>query len=870
MQSAPTSDALISNALTQFSALPLPAAVLSNSSASGSNPFTDTLDVDSTGMATQVDLLHMAPNDRIQALSQRVASAWIHAAVALQPPSAYAGPIPVTGLWDFPSASPLQQTPASSVTVRFEPASVSPGKLQLRDTAGCSSCCAGTKGVGVAQLCPEIASAGMMNCINTTVTVSADGWSITATAMSAATLSSLADTYTTVVLMAGGASSECALVTTTSNMSVATAGILIARPHAQTAVQVAVDPARSNAHVRKPRHRQGPSTARLQNSSGLFATPPMGWNAWNAFHCDVSERLIIAQADAMVKSGLAAAGYQYLNLDDCWMVARGPDGSTTPDPVRFPSGIRAVTDYVHRLGLKFGIYQAPAATTPQGRPGLLGHEAQDVATFCEWGVDYIKLDSRGSTREGWQKVRDAINNCTQQPMYLQVSFCKTVADCEQNGVDWMEKIANSARTSGDSQANWASVLSNLESVAGMWPLAGPTGPIGGHWNDPDLLEVGETGGLNMVEGKTQIALWSFVNAPLLLSFDLRTLLLPAQAELVTLLTNRGILALNQDPLGYQGRKIKSASKVVMVASDGTEKRPTPSVSSLPGIAVEPCANSSRGHAEGTAVDAQLQQWVFNANGTLVHVASGFELTIPGCMSRKTPGDGVFLTIAPLTNATDENNCGGRNQQWAVDANRTITSRMDGACLDVFHGTNSVQSHFCVENPKGGSGPPTSEAWKVAPDLAAYDQKRRQNRLYRRVQRSSDLQTVTIRWGDTSGYDYCLQPAVPGPSPPPSPSPPRGVATEVWQKQLANGDVALLLLNKGAADANGDRTTLGSIANSAVNISVKFADVPGLMNATASVLAKDVWASADPGIVEHGSLVREVAFHSAAVLRLSKV
>lgn len=488
--------------------------------------------------------------------------------------------------------------------------------------------------------------------------------------------------------------------------------------------------------------------------------------------------------------------------------------------------------------------------------GLLNHEAQDVATFCEWGVDYIKLDSRGSTRDGWQRVRDAINKCD-RPMYLQVSFCKTVAEC----IGWMDTIANSARTSGDAQANWDSVLGNLDTVADLWPLAGPTGPIGGHWNDPDLLEVGEAGGLTEYEMRSQIAMWSFVNAPLLLSCDLRNLLLPGNAAIVAYLTNPGIVALNQDKLGYQGRRVYSKRTVIPSSFPSSSSSASASASASSAAAASSSASSSsssmptsrfapftppRGVVVAPCVVGDEQQhWQFSVNSTLVHVATGLGLTIPGCASRSASGNGVLLNIAPLS-VNDQSGCSGKNQQWRVEANGTITSQMDGSCIDVFKHVNPVQSHFCVADPKKG-GVPMSESWKVT-SVAALQH-----------HQHDSVQVVTVNWDGADGFSRCLQPSSPDPTPPPPPLPSKD--TEVWQKQLANGDVALLLLNKG-----GDIGTY-------VNITAAFADIPGLNTSSAqpvSVLAKDVWESGDPGVVEHGMLTRAVPAHGVAVLQLSKI
>lgn len=389
MQSAAATVSFASTALSQFSALPLPAAVLSNSSAgrSGSNPFVDKLDVDTTGIATQVDLQHLDPERRTAELARRVAAAWIHSGFALQPPSAYAGPVASSGLWDVPFQTTLHAVPkatradtptaATVFSLQFVPATVAPGRLMLADVPGCSGCCGESGGVGIVRLCAGVEPADMVSCLDTAVQVSADGMSVAVKVVAdqQGTFAGNVDPtrYTTAVL-ASDPNIGCTLVTSTSNISVAASAIVIARPHRTTNRNATVTSASERLAEKRAANQSQISTVKhvaewTRNTSGLFATPPMGWNAWNAFHCDVSERLIIAQADAMVASGLAAAGYQYLNLDDCWMVTRAPDGAITPDPVRFPSGIRAVTDYVHSKGLKFGIYQAPGSDTPQGRPG---------------------------------------------------------------------------------------------------------------------------------------------------------------------------------------------------------------------------------------------------------------------------------------------------------------------------------------------------------------------------------------------------------------------------------------------------------------------------------------------------------------------
>eukprot|EP01043_Picozoa_sp_COSAG02_P018836 COSAG02_NODE_891_length_16139_cov_29.045885_5_plen_752_part_00 len=441
------------SAIAQAAALPHPALLLGGSAKHGSGGFpNDKQVVDSTGVAVA--------DESGELLARRMALSMLHVAFAQQPSSIYAGPM-------LTSAILFDRVDAASTTAGLlHFGAVAPGRLLLQPVRGCSRGCCGNDGDGLdlrLATSADLSDPDTRFVRATAVTVSADGAGLHATF---GVGSDSLGQYTVAMLVGG---SECALVGSASNISAVVSAVAIdfdSRKSRDADVDADVD-----------------TTSTIVATRGLFAAPALGWNHWNAFHCDVSERLVVAMADAMVASGMAAAGFEYINLDDCWMVERAANGSITPDPVRFPSGIKALADYIHSKGLKFGIYQAPGNPTPQGRPGLLGHEAQDVATFCEWGVDYIKLDSKGSTRDGWDKVRTAIDACTRQPMYLQVAFCRTVASCD----GWMDRLANAWRTSGDSQATWASVMNNMDSAEPLWPLSGPSGPIGGHWNDAECV-----------------------------------------------------------------------------------------------------------------------------------------------------------------------------------------------------------------------------------------------------------------------------------------------------------------------------------------------------------------------------------------------
>jgi len=272
----------------------------------------------------------------------------------------------------------------------------------------------------------------------------------------------------------------------------------------------------------------------------LAPTPPMGWNSWNHFACDVNEQTIRETADAMVSSGMRDAGYRYVVIDDCWQVSRDGAGTLVADPQRFPHGIKALADYVHSKGLQFGIYTDAGTNTCQGRPGTLGHEVQDARTFAAWGVDYVKEDwchARGlDAPTQYRKFRDALTH-TGRPIIL--SLCEWGYN---QPWDWAPKIGQLWRTTDDIEDKWGSMLSNLDQSAQHAAVAGP-----GHWNDPDMLEVGN-GGMTDDEYRAHFSLWAVMAAPLIAGNDLRSMSDATRA----ILTNHEVIAVDQDSLGAQG------------------------------------------------------------------------------------------------------------------------------------------------------------------------------------------------------------------------------------------------------------------------------------------------------------------------------
>jgi alpha-galactosidase len=288
----------------------------------------------------------------------------------------------------------------------------------------------------------------------------------------------------------------------------------------------------------------GSGTERLpQPTAGdlLAPIPPMGFNTWNRFGCDVSEELVRGIADAVVSSGMREAGYEYVTIDDCWQVDRDEDGRIVPDPERFPGGMAALGDYIHEQGLKFGLYTDVGPMTCQGRPGSLGHEEEDARTYAEWGVDYVKVDWCHADSldpvAHYTRFRDALR-ASGRPMVL--SICEWGRN---RPWEWAEGIGQLWRTTSDIRDSWESVLWILDANEALHSAAGP-----GHWNDPDMLEVGN-GGMSLEEYRAHFSLWAMMAAPLMAGNDLRTM----SEEIREILTNPEVIAVDQDALGVQGR-----------------------------------------------------------------------------------------------------------------------------------------------------------------------------------------------------------------------------------------------------------------------------------------------------------------------------
>ncbi len=292
------------------------------------------------------------------------------------------------------------------------------------------------------------------------------------------------------------------------------------------------------------------TSANAQKFEELAQTPPMGWNSWNTFQTKIDEPLLKGMVDTYVSSGMRDAGYTYFVLDDGWMaMERDKDGNLVADPQKFPNGMKEFADYVHSKGMKFGIYNCAGTKTCAGYPGTRGYEYQDARLYASWGVDYLKFDwcnAEGlNAKEAYTTMSKAIR-AAGRPMIFSL--------CEWGGHQpwrWAKNVGQLWRSTGDiwagfkkdlNNGSWTalSVLSILDRQDSIRQYAGP-----GHWNDPDMLEVGN--GMKYNEDKAHFSLWCMLEAPLMAGNDLRKM----SPETTAILTNKELIALDQDALGVE-------------------------------------------------------------------------------------------------------------------------------------------------------------------------------------------------------------------------------------------------------------------------------------------------------------------------------
>ncbi|MDT0549578.1 glycoside hydrolase family 27 protein [Streptomyces lonegramiae] len=410
-------------------------------------------------------------------------------------------------------------------------------------------------------------------------------------------------------------------------------------------------------------------------------TPPLGWNSWNSFGCGVTEAQVRQAADAMVSSGMRDAGYRYVVVDDCWFdPQRYAAGNLRANPTKFPSGMKALGDYIHQKGLKFGIYQVPNERTCAqgtggypGSTGSKGHEAQDARTFASWGVDYLKYDwcSSAGTRDEqvarFTLMRDALR-ATGRPIVYSInpnSFHAITGD----RYNWGE-VADLWRTTEDLLDIWQNGNTNsypmgvgnvLDVTA---PLAAQSGP--GHWNDPDMLVVGRPG-LSLTESRSHFALWALMAAPLMAGNDIRTM----SADVSAILRNPRLLAVNQDPLGAGGRRVGDDGNTEVFAkplSDGS-------------VAV---GLFNRGGGTATVTTTAAQAGLSGGSFTLTDLWTGGTSSTTGQISASVPAHGVAVFRvtggAPLAATTSR-----------------LRGNGSGRCLDVENASTAAGARTLIQD-----------------------------------------------------------------------------------------------------------------------------------------------------------------------------
>ena len=477
-------------------------------------------------------------------------------------------------------------------------------------------------------------------------------------------------------------------------------------------------------------------------ANNLALTPPMGWNDWNAYGCNVSETLVKQTADKIVSAGLAAAGYQYVNIDDCWMQhSRDASGNLQPDYGKFPDGISGTAAYVHSKGLKLGIYEDAGTATCAGYPGSLGHETQDARSFASWGVDYLKYDNcfnNGSSTtqqyiDRYSAMRDALA-ATGRPIVY--SICEWGVNAPWT---WAGNVGNLWRTTGDIQANYNSMLSIFHQNVNLSDYAGP-----GKWNDPDMLEVGN--GMSATEDRAHFSLWAEMAAPLLAGNNL----VAATSTTLSILGNKAVIAVDQDSAGKQGRMVSTSGGLDVLAkplangdvsvvlfnenastatisttasaigktgassytlndlwSGTTSTTAGPISASVPGhgVVMYRVAGGTTGGSTTTTIrGAGSNRCLDDPNGT---TTNGTQVLIWDCNGgtnqqwTRTSGKQLQVVGKCLDASNNQTSpgtkvviwdCNGQvNQQWTVNANGSITGVQSGLCLDVTGGATANNS-----------------------------------------------------------------------------------------------------------------------------------------------------------------------------------
>ncbi|MFG2167211.1 glycoside hydrolase family 27 protein [Micromonospora chersina] len=439
-----------------------------------------------------------------------------------------------------------------------------------------------------------------------------------------------------------------------------------------------------------------PAALALEN--GVARTPPMGWNSWNSFGCNINETLIRQSADAIVASGMRDAGYQYVVVDDCWFNPnRDAAGNLQGDPGRFPSGMKALGDYLHGKGLKFGLYQVPVDRTCAqyfgsypGATGSQGHEAQDARQFAAWGVDFLKYDwcSPNGTIDQqvatFARMRDALA-ATGRPIVYSINPNSIHAKTGPQR-NWGD-VANMWRTTEDITNAWDTGQTNgypmgIQNIINVTvPLAGYARP--GAFNDPDMMEVGR-GGMTDTEMRSHFAMWAVLAAPLIAGNDVRS----QSAATQGILTNRNLIAINQDGLGLQAAQ---------VSFDGTRR-----------VLAKPLANGdvavalfNQGSATTTISTTAAAVGKTGTSFTLLDAWTNATSTTGGAISASVPAHGTVVYRVS----------GGGTTTPPPATSGALVSAASGRCLDVPQSNTANGTQPVIWDCNGGA----NQRWSISGD-----------------------------------------------------------------------------------------------------------------------------------------------------------
>ncbi|TDQ04595.1 NPCBM/NEW2 domain-containing protein [Labedaea rhizosphaerae] len=437
----------------------------------------------------------------------------------------------------------------------------------------------------------------------------------------------------------------------------------------------------------------GPSAAAVPGQN-LLPAPPMGWNSWNKFGCDIDEDLIRETADELVSTGMRDAGYTYLNIDDCWMAPqRDANGNLQPDPQRFPHGIKALADYAHVRGLKLGIYSSAGTATCQGLPASLDHETADARSFASWDVDYLKYDNCNNqgrpAQERYKAMSDALR-ATGRPIVL--SICEWGSNQPWN---WAAQYGELWRTTGDINDSWGSVMGILDQQVGLEAHSGPNA-----WNDPDMLEVGN-GHMSDTEYRAHFALWALLNAPLIAGNDLRAM----DGATKAILENKDLVAVDKDWGGVQGHKLRDDGDAEVWAKPMSDGSVAVVLLNRGGSGADIAVTAAE-LGLPTADHYRVRDLWSGAESQSAGTLHGTAASHGAVVYRVWPGGGAQPPLTTLALTTPE--------VTAVDRPFTVTTTLhdDGSpALTHVQATLTVPAGWTVDGGTTASAPSVEGAWR---------------------------------------------------------------------------------------------------------------------------------------------------------------